>query len=79
MKATSALSGPNDAVIQPRGSTKLDWEVELAFVIGTECRCMSMRQRARPAIAGYFVCNDVSGARVSAGARRAMGQRQGLR
>jgi len=54
MKATSALSGPNDAVIQPRGSTKLDWEVELAFVIGTECRYVDEAAGAA-AIAGYFV------------------------
>ena len=59
MKATSALSGPNDAVIQPRGSTKLDWEVELAFVIGTECRYVD-EAAGEAAIAGYFVCNDVS-------------------
>lgn len=59
MKATSALSGPNDAVIQPRNSTKLDWEVELAFVIGTECRYVDEAAGAA-AIAGYFVCNDVS-------------------
>lgn len=59
MKATSALSGPNDAVIQPRNSKKLDWEVELAFVIGTECRYVDEAAGAA-AIAGYFVCNDVS-------------------
>ncbi|RZJ85153.1 MAG: 2-hydroxyhepta-2,4-diene-1,7-dioate isomerase, partial [Brevundimonas sp.] len=38
MKATSAIVGPNDDVIQPKGSTKLDWEVELGIVIGRECR-----------------------------------------
>jgi 2,4-didehydro-3-deoxy-L-rhamnonate hydrolase len=59
LKATSALSGPNDPIIQPRDSTKLDWEVELAFVIGTECRYVSESQ-GHQAIAGYFVCNDVS-------------------
>ena len=59
MKATSALSGPNDDIIRPRGSTKLDWEVELAFVIGRECRYVSVEDGAA-AIAGYFVCNDVS-------------------
>lgn len=59
LKATSSLSGPNDPIIQPRGSTKLDWEVELAFVIGTECRYVSEAEGAA-AIAGYFVCNDVS-------------------
>jgi 2,4-diketo-3-deoxy-L-fuconate hydrolase len=59
MKAVSCLSGPNDPIIQPRGSTKLDWEVELAFVIGSECRYVSEAQGAK-AIAGYFICNDVS-------------------
>lgn len=59
MKATSALSGPNDPVIQPRNATKLDWEVELAFVIGSECRYVDEAAGAA-AIAGYFVCNDVS-------------------
>ncbi|HEY4365649.1 MAG TPA: fumarylacetoacetate hydrolase family protein [Steroidobacteraceae bacterium] len=59
MKATSALSGPNDPVIQPRDSTKLDWEVELAFVIGRECRYVDEAAGAA-AIAGYFICNDVS-------------------
>ena len=38
MKATTCISGPNDDVIQPRGSTKLDWEVELGVVIGTHAR-----------------------------------------
>ena len=59
MKATSAVCGPNDPVIQPRGSTKLDWEVELAFVVGTECRYCD-ESAAAAAIAGYFICNDVS-------------------
>ena len=59
MKANSALSGPNDPIIKPRGSTKLDWEVELALVIGSECRYVD-EAAARSAIAGYCVCNDVS-------------------
>ena len=59
MKATSAVSGPNDDVRQPRGSTKLDWEVELALVIGTACQYVSEID-AQAAIAGYFVCHDVS-------------------
>jgi 5-carboxymethyl-2-hydroxymuconate isomerase len=59
MKATSALSGPNDPIRQPRGSTKLDWEVELAFAIGSECRYVDEVAGAA-AIAGYFICNDVS-------------------
>ena len=59
LKATSAVSGPNDDIIKPRGSTKLDWEVELALVIGSECRYVDV-QTAQSAIAGYCVCNDVS-------------------
>ena len=59
MKATSALSGPNDPILKPRGSTKLDWEVELAFVVGSDCRYVDEAEAAA-AIAGYFVCNDVS-------------------
>jgi 5-carboxymethyl-2-hydroxymuconate isomerase len=59
LKANSALSGPNDPIIKPRGSTKLDWEVELALVIGSECRYVD-EAAARSAIAGYCVCNDVS-------------------
>jgi 5-carboxymethyl-2-hydroxymuconate isomerase len=59
MKTTSSLSGPNDPIIQPRGSTKLDWEVELAFAIGSECRYVSEAEGGA-AIAGYFICNDVS-------------------
>jgi 2,4-diketo-3-deoxy-L-fuconate hydrolase len=59
MKATSALSGPCDPIIKPRGSTKLDWEVELAFVVGKHCSYVS-EEEAAAAIAGYCVCNDVS-------------------
>lgn len=59
MKATSAVSGPNDDIIKPRGSTKLDWEVELALVIGSECRYVD-EQMAHSSIAGYCICNDVS-------------------
>ena len=59
LKATSAVSGPNDCIIKPRGSTKLDWEVELALVIGSECRYVD-EKAAQSNIAGYCVCNDVS-------------------
>ncbi|MET3665101.1 fumarylacetoacetate hydrolase family protein [Caulobacter sp. 1776] len=59
MKATSALSGPNDPILKPRGSTQLDWEVELAFVVGAHVSYASEDEAAR-AIAGYCVCNDVS-------------------
>jgi 2,4-diketo-3-deoxy-L-fuconate hydrolase len=58
-KATSAVCGPNDPIIKPRGSSKLDWEVELALVIGRTCRYAD-EQSAQSAIAAYCVCNDVS-------------------
>ena len=58
-KATTAICGPMDNVQQPRGSTKLDWEVELAFVIGATCRYVP-ESEAAGAIAGYFICHDVS-------------------
>jgi 2-keto-4-pentenoate hydratase/2-oxohepta-3-ene-1,7-dioic acid hydratase in catechol pathway len=59
MKATSAISGPYDDVIRPRGSTKLDWEVELGVVIGAEARYVSEEDAPRH-IAGYCVVNDIS-------------------
>jgi 2,4-diketo-3-deoxy-L-fuconate hydrolase len=59
LKATSALCGPNDPVIKPRGSTKLDWEVELGVVIGRTARYVS-RENALDHVAGYCVINDVS-------------------
>jgi len=59
MKAISALSGPNDDVILPTGSTKGDWEVELAVVIGKETKNVSEEQ-AMEYVAGYTICNDVS-------------------
>jgi len=59
MKATSAIVGPNDDVIQPRGSSKLDWEVELGVVIGSTARYVS-EDRALEHVAGYCVINDVS-------------------
>ncbi len=59
MKATSAISGPTDDVILPRGAQKPDWEVELAIVIGKEARYVPEEEAARH-IAGYTICNDVS-------------------
>ena len=59
LKATSSLSGPNDQVVIPLGSTKLDWEVELAFVIGREARYVAKRD-ALDHIAGYVLHNDYS-------------------
>ena len=58
-KATSAICGPNDAIIQPRNSQKLDWEVELAIVIGKHTSYVTEAEAADH-IAGYCVCNDVS-------------------
>jgi 2,4-didehydro-3-deoxy-L-rhamnonate hydrolase len=58
-KATSSLSGPNDNVVIPKGSTKLDWEVELAFVIGKEARYVAQRD-ALDHVAGYVLHNDYS-------------------
>ena len=59
LKATTALSGPNDPVEKPRGSTKLDWEVEIAAIIGTRAKYVSEAD-ALNHVAGYCVCNDVS-------------------
>jgi 2-keto-4-pentenoate hydratase/2-oxohepta-3-ene-1,7-dioic acid hydratase in catechol pathway len=59
LKANSSLSGPNDAVEKPRGSTKLDWEVEIAAIIGTRAKYVSEAD-ALNHVAGYCVCNDVS-------------------
>jgi len=59
LKATSAICGPNDKVLKPRGSTKLDWEVELGIVIGEHTSYVP-EDRALDHIAGYCVINDVS-------------------
>ena len=59
LKALSALSGPDDPIVQPRHSTKLDWEVELGVVIGTTARDVAEAD-AMDHVAGYCVVNDVS-------------------
>jgi 2,4-didehydro-3-deoxy-L-rhamnonate hydrolase len=59
LKANTALSGPNDPVEKPRGSTKLDWEVEIAAIIGTPAKYVT-ESNALNHVAGYCVCNDVS-------------------
>jgi 2-keto-4-pentenoate hydratase/2-oxohepta-3-ene-1,7-dioic acid hydratase in catechol pathway len=59
MKATSAIVGPNDPIIIPRGSEKADWEVELAVVIGKRAKYVSQAD-ALNHVAGYCVTNDVS-------------------
>jgi 2-keto-4-pentenoate hydratase/2-oxohepta-3-ene-1,7-dioic acid hydratase in catechol pathway len=58
-KATSSISGPSDEVIQPKGSTKLDWELELGVVIGSKAQYVSV-DKALDYVAGYSVVNDVS-------------------
>ncbi|WP_281858159.1 fumarylacetoacetate hydrolase family protein [Litoreibacter halocynthiae] len=58
-KANSAIVGPNDDVIMPRGSTHTDWEVELGVVIGKKCKYVSEAD-ALDYVAGYCVINDVS-------------------
>ncbi|MEQ9259758.1 MAG: fumarylacetoacetate hydrolase family protein [Roseovarius sp.] len=58
-KAASCLSGPDDDVVIPRDSTKLDWEVELGIVIGREALYVSEAE-ALDYVAGYCVLNDVS-------------------
>jgi 2-keto-4-pentenoate hydratase/2-oxohepta-3-ene-1,7-dioic acid hydratase in catechol pathway len=59
MKATSAICGPNDNVIIPRGSQKTDWEVELGVVIGKTAKYVSQAD-ALSHVAGYCVVNDLS-------------------
>ncbi|WP_428538349.1 fumarylacetoacetate hydrolase family protein [Rhodopila sp.] len=59
LKSLSAFSGPNDDVKMPRGSHKLDWEVELGVVIGKTARYVP-EDEALDHVAGYCVCNDVS-------------------
>src|SRR5205085_11335888 len=58
-KAPSCICGPNDSVLLPKGSTKTDWEVELAFVIGREAHYVNEAE-APGYVAGYFICNDIS-------------------
>jgi len=59
MKATTCISGPSDDVIQPKNSTKLDWEIELGVVIGTQARYVD-EASALNHVAGYCIVNDVS-------------------
>ena len=58
-KAPSCLSGPNDDLVIPKGSTRTDWEVELVVVIGSRASYVGEDQ-ALAHVAGYCVCNDVS-------------------
>ena len=58
-KATSSIVGPNDNVVMPKDSKKLDWEVEIGFVIGKETKNIT-EQEASDHILGYCIVNDVS-------------------
>ena len=59
MKATTCISGPGDDIIQPKNSTKLDWEAELGVVIGSKAQYVSEKD-ALGHVAGYCCINDVS-------------------
>ena len=59
-KHPNTVVGPYDEVLVPRGSTRTDWEVELAVVIGKTARYLSSDEEALACIAGYTVANDVS-------------------
>jgi 2-keto-4-pentenoate hydratase/2-oxohepta-3-ene-1,7-dioic acid hydratase in catechol pathway len=58
-KAPTCVCGPNDDTVIPKDSTKLDWEVELAIVIGARARYLS-KDKAMSVVAGYCLANDVS-------------------
>jgi 2-keto-4-pentenoate hydratase/2-oxohepta-3-ene-1,7-dioic acid hydratase in catechol pathway len=58
-KASSCVSGPTDPILQPKGFNRMDFEVELAFVIGTRAKNVA-EANALAHVAGYCVCNDLS-------------------
>jgi 2-keto-4-pentenoate hydratase/2-oxohepta-3-ene-1,7-dioic acid hydratase in catechol pathway len=60
LKTPDTVVGPDDEVLVPRGSTKTDWEVELAVVIGAQARYLAVPEDAAECIAGYAISNDVS-------------------
>jgi len=60
LKASYTVVGPYDTVLIPRGSTRTDWEVELAVVIGREARYLAGPEDAWAHVAGYAISNDVS-------------------
>jgi len=59
-KHPNTVVGPYDDVRRPRGAEKLDWEVELAVVIGQQARYLDSPEAAAEVIAGYTISNDVS-------------------
>ena len=58
-KAITCIQGPDDNLTWPERSEKMDWEVELGFVVGTKSQRVS-RESALSHIAGYCLANDVS-------------------
>jgi 2-keto-4-pentenoate hydratase/2-oxohepta-3-ene-1,7-dioic acid hydratase in catechol pathway len=58
-KASSCLSGPYDPILQPKGFDRMDFEVELAVVIGSRAKNVA-KEEALGFVAGYSICNDVS-------------------
>ena len=59
-KAPTCISGPNDPIVVPKDSTKLDYELELTIVIGKRARYIKSEKEALSFVAGYCICNDVS-------------------
>jgi 2-keto-4-pentenoate hydratase/2-oxohepta-3-ene-1,7-dioic acid hydratase in catechol pathway len=58
-KAPTCICGPNDNIMYPKNSGRMDWECEIAFVIGTRARYVEAKDAVKY-IAGYTICNDVS-------------------
>ena len=58
-KVATCICGPNDDVMYPKNSDRMDWECEIAFVIGTRARYVAAKDSVKY-IAGYTICNDVS-------------------
>jgi 2,4-didehydro-3-deoxy-L-rhamnonate hydrolase len=58
-KVATCISGPYDDVMYPKNSDRMDWECEIAFVIGTRARYVAAKDAIKY-IAGYTICNDVS-------------------
>jgi len=59
VKLPTSINGPYDPILLPPEGSELDWEVELAIVIGRRCRRVAA-ERAHEVVAGYTICNDVS-------------------
>jgi 2,4-diketo-3-deoxy-L-fuconate hydrolase len=59
-KHPNTVVGPDDDVLVPPGAAKLEWEVELAVVIGRQARYLESREQALQCVAGYTIGNDVS-------------------